>query len=140
MIFPEPAYEMGESIISLRDFNNNSYYATVPVIDLNDNYAIAGKLDVLSGRCTAETLSNTSYCQTFLDEYNITNMTMQQNLSIDFTGDLTIITQNNVATLSKSLMYAVVAPIFSLIITIVFVKELANILGSEIGLKTFVSI
>ena len=117
-----------------------SYYATVPVIDLNDNYAIAGKLDVLSGRCLELNMTNTSACAEFMEQQNITNMTQQQNISLDFSGDLTYLTQSNNYAISKSLLYAVVAPLFSLMITVVFVKELATLLGSEIGLKTFAAV
>jgi hypothetical protein len=60
--------------------------------------------------------------------------------SADFSNDLTMIVQSAKVALSKSLLYAVVAPLFSLIVTIVFVKELASLLGSEIGLRTIASI
>ena len=140
LVFPNPTADLNTSAAALENFTNNSYYATVPVIDLNDNYAIAGKLDILSGRCHELNMSNTSACSEFMEQQNITNMTQQQNLSLDFSGDLIFLTQSNNHALSKSLLYAVIAPLFSLLVTVVFVKELATLLGSEIGLKTFASI
>ncbi|MBU0591055.1 hypothetical protein KKF81_04235 [Candidatus Micrarchaeota archaeon] len=140
LIFPSPVDDVNISTIAMQGFNNNSYYSTVPVIDLNDNYAIAGKLDVLSGRCAATNMSNTSACLDFMEQNNITNMTLYTNLSTDFTGDLTFIAQSNTNTLSKSLLYTVIAPLFSFIITIVFVRELSTLLGGELGLKTFAAI
>ncbi|MFH1685341.1 MAG: hypothetical protein ABH983_03465, partial [Candidatus Micrarchaeota archaeon] len=131
---------------------NNSFYASMPVVDLNDNYAIAGKLDLMSGHCFDVNLSNSSACnQTLIDQgfrvntSNVSNITvwetvMPENLSTDFSGDLTLISQSNSRSIAKSLLYSVVGPIFSLIITVVFVKELASILGSEIGLNTIASI
>jgi len=152
LIFPGPAPELENATASMQAFNNNSYYATLPVVDLNDNYAIAGKLDIMSGRCLEENLSNTSACnQTLIDFGLMTNVsnisnvtvwerTMPENTSLDFSGDLTYITQSNTNALSQSLLYSVIAPIFSLLVTIVFVKELANILGSEIGIKSIAAI
>jgi hypothetical protein len=144
--------DVGNSTALMQNFTNNSYYATMPVIDLNSNYAIAGKMDILSGRCGTQNLSmynlsnitnmtnftqtmNLSTCDQFLLSQNLS-----QNVSTDFSGDLTVLTQSNSIAISKSLLYAVIAPIFSLIITIVFVKELASILGSEIGIRTIASI
>ena len=140
LVFPNPIDDLNISTTAIENFTNNSYYATAPVIDLNDNYAIAGKLDILSGRCLEENMSNTSACSEFMEQHNITNMTEQQNLSLDLSGDLTFIVQSNNHALSKSLLYAVIAPLFSLLITVVFVKELSTLLGSEIGLKTVASI
>jgi hypothetical protein len=140
LVFPIPIEDLNVSAVAVENFTNNSYYATVPVIDLNDNYAIAGKLDVLSGRCLELNMTNTSACAEFMEQQNITNMTQQQNISLDFSGDLTYMTQSNNHAIAKSLLYAVVAPLFSLMITVVFVKELATLLGSEIGLKTFAAV
>jgi len=140
LVFPNPSEDLNASAVAVENFTNNSYYATVPVIDLNDNYAIAGKLDVLSGRCLELNMTNTSACAEFMEQQNITNMTQQQNLSVDFSGDLTFMTQSTNYAISKSLLYAVIAPLFSLMITVVFVKELATLLGSEMGLKTFAAV
>ncbi len=152
LIFPNPVPVVENSTILMQRFTNNSFYATVPIIDLNDNYAIAGKIDIMSGRCLDENFSNSSLCNETLieqglriDTSNISNFTVwetliSENTSIDFSGDLTEISQSNTHALSKSLLYSVIAPLFSLIITVVFVKELASILGSEIGFKTIASI
>ncbi|MFN7991764.1 MAG: hypothetical protein U0R44_06435 [Candidatus Micrarchaeia archaeon] len=157
LVFPNPENDLNNSTAAVVNFTNNSYYATLPIVDLNGDYAIAGKLDILSGRCdpsrfniTNETnVSNTTtLCDDFLQgQYNLTlnnstngTQSVYNNVTIDFSSDITRIAQSNSSTLSKSLLYAVIAPIFSLIITIVFVKELANILGSEIGLRTIASI
>ncbi|MFH1520937.1 MAG: hypothetical protein ABID61_04785 [Candidatus Micrarchaeota archaeon] len=155
MIFPNPSESIEASTFIMQNFTNNSYYSTIPVIDLNDNYILAGKLDVMSGRCSltksvfyingtiqnltmpdGTTNPNATSCDILLyDQQNYT-----QNISVDLAGDLTIITQSNNDSISKSVLYTVLAPLFSLIITIVFVKELAGILGGEINLKAFAAI
>jgi len=129
LVFPDPQADVDAAIVSVQSFNNNSYYAPVPVVDLNDNYALAGKIDVLSGRCSQLNLSNVSQCK---------NLT--QNVTVDFSSDVTVVAQANTNALSKSLLYSVVAPLFSLLVTAVFVKELGSILGSEIGIKTLASV
>ncbi len=178
LIFPDPRADLDNATGLLQNFTNNSYYATTPVVDLNSNYAIAGKLDVLSGRCNLSSynftaiianlsianqtnqtdngtgngtnqtngttnqtsqLVNGSYCYSFMLSQAMANIT-PPNGTVDFSGDLTRIVQADNTAISKSLLYTVVAPLFSLLITVVFVRELANILGSEIGLKTFASI
>jgi hypothetical protein len=152
LIFPDPHSDVTESTILMQNFTNNSFYASVPIVELNDNYAIAGKIDLMSGRCFDANLSNSTMCnQTLIDQgfrvnvSTIENVTvwdtvLPENQSIDFSGDLTQITQSNNNALSKSLLYSVLAPLFSLLITVIFVKELASLLGSEIGLKTMASI
>ncbi len=178
LVFPDPQADIDNATAIMANFTNNSYYATTPIVDLNSNYAIAGKLDVLSGRCdpnaynftsiiaamnqtnltnqtgngtnqtgngtnstansTNTTNSTAQFCYNFLLSQALANIST--NASVDFSGDLTRLTQTNNTALSKSLLYSVIAPIFSLIITVVFVRELANILGSEIGLKTIASV
>ncbi|HID73153.1 TPA: hypothetical protein EYP38_04375, partial [Candidatus Micrarchaeota archaeon] len=54
LIFPDPSADLQNATYDISAFNNNSMYAAVPVVDLNDNYALAGKLDVMSGRCYSE--------------------------------------------------------------------------------------
>ncbi len=175
LVFPDPQADIDNATAIMANFTNNSYYATTPIVDLNSNYAIAGKLDVLSGRCdpnaynftaiiaamnqtnltnqtgngtnqtgngtnnsTNITNSTATFCYNYLLSQALANIST--NASVDFSGDLTRLTQTNNTALSKSLLYSVIAPIFSLIITVVFVRELANILGSEIGLKTIASV
>jgi uncharacterized membrane protein len=148
LVFPNPAPEVANATMMMGNFTNNSFYATPPVLDLNSNYAIAGKLDILAGRCdpdaftitnTTNVSNTTTICDDFLQQQNLTS-NVTQGTSFDFSGDLTLITQKNNNSLAKSVLYSVIAPIFSLIISVVFVKELANILGSEIGIKSFASI
>jgi len=151
LIFPDTQESLNQSTMLMQNFSSNSFYAAVPLVELNDNYAIAGKIDLMSGRCFEENLTNSTMCNETLINYglrkntsNMTNITTWEtvlpNQSIDFTSDLTEIAQSNTNSLSQTLLYAVVAPLFSLLITIVFVKELASFLGSEIGLKTIASI
>jgi len=138
MIFPNPEPDLLNATLALENFTNNSVYATMPVIDLNDNYAIAGKLDLMSGRC-ANNMSNSSLCQNYTSAY-LSGSNSSAVPAPDFTGDLTLITQNNSDSISKVLLYSVVAPLLSLILTIIFVKELGDVLGSEVGFSTFSSI
>jgi hypothetical protein len=138
MIFPNPESDLVNASAQLDNFTNNSIYATMPVVDLNDNYAIAGKLDLMSGRC-ANNLSNSSLCQNYTAAY-LSGSNSSEVPAPDFTGDLTVITQANSDSISKVLLYSVVAPILSLILTIIFVRELGEVLGSEVGLSTFSSI
>lgn len=149
LVFPSPQEQVQNATLAMGNFTTNSFYATAPVIDLNSNYAIAGKLDILSMRCdpheyeliTNETnVSDTeSACDDFLQEQELyTNVT--QNTTFDLSGDLTMVLQGNSDALSRTALYSVIAPLFSLLVTVVFVKELGSILGSEIGLRTFASI
>lgn len=112
MIFPTPYPEVQNATASLATFNNNADYALVPIVDLNGNNAIAQKLDSLAGRTGNETNSTAT---------------------ADLSGELTMIIGSNATAISKALLYSVIAPIFSLIITVVFIKELTNILGGEIA-------
>jgi len=59
---------------------------------------------------------------------------------LDFTSDLTVISKANSDAISKTLLYSAIAPLFSLLITAVFVKELGALLGGEFGLKTLAAI
>ncbi len=146
LVFPAPDAEIANSTLTVAAFNNNSFYAAVPVVDLNSNYALAGRLDVMSGRCaipppvnvtgngtniTTITNATASACA------NFTNMT---GASADFSGDITVATGATTNALAKSLLYTVVAPLFSLIVTAAFIRELGSLLGSEIGLRTVASI
>ncbi|MEW6035740.1 MAG: hypothetical protein AB1529_03950 [Candidatus Micrarchaeota archaeon] len=148
LVFPNPQPDVERAALTMGNFTNNTFYATAPLIDLNDNYAIAAKLDILSMRCNPHAFNitnvtnvtnTTTACDDFLQAQNMTS-NVTQNMTFDFTGDITVAVQSNSNAISKTSLYAVVAPIFSLVISIVFVKELANILGSEIGLRTIASI
>ncbi len=97
LIFPVPM--LNDSISNLTNITNSSLYRTMPVLDMNDNYAIAGKLD---------------------------NMTTG-----DFTGDLTLAIQQVTSSVSALSMFVLIAPLFSLVITVIFIKEVTDIFGGE---------
>ena len=132
LIFPDPTPTVTIATNSLVAFNNNNYYATIPVVDLNNNYAIAGKLDVMGGRCNGN-ISNASLCQ------NLT-LSLPANSTADFSGDLTLLSQQTGHSVSSVILYAVIAPLFSLLVTIVFVKELTSLLGGELSLSAISNI
>jgi len=97
LIFPVPV--LNDTVTNLTNLTNKSLYTTMPILDMNDNYAIAGKLD---------------------------NMTAG-----DFTGDLTLATQQISKSISALSMFVLIAPLFSLIITVIFIKEVTDIFGGE---------
>ncbi|MFP3949612.1 MAG: hypothetical protein ACLFUZ_00760 [Candidatus Micrarchaeia archaeon] len=101
MVFPQP--DLNETEVSLAQMNNNTNYTTTPILDLNDNYAIAGKMD------------------------NMTNVTAGN----DFTGDLTTSVQHLTYATSSLAIFIVLAPLFSFIITLIFIKEVTDIFGGE---------
>ncbi len=129
MIFPDPQMDISAAAANVSEFNNKSFYSTIPIVDLNDNYALAGKLDVMSGRCFD---SNSSLCMN-----ETAGLTRDD---VDFVGDISLIAQKNSMAISKVLLYLILAPLFSLLITIIFVKEMTRILGGDIGVNTFKSI
>jgi len=146
LIFPDPVGDVQNTTAAVESFTNNTYYAAMPVIDLNGNNAIAAKLDLMSGRCNVSmanltnmtNMSNLTPCQQMVSQFQ--NLSQSSNMSVDFSGDLTLVSEAGRNALSKTLLYAVVAPILSIIITIVFVRELASLLGSEVGFRTIASI
>ncbi|MBS3068499.1 hypothetical protein J4450_07360 [Candidatus Micrarchaeota archaeon] len=119
LMFPSPGGNINNAINITKNFTNNTAYATVPIVDLNDNNAIAERIDFMSGRIALNTSENATV-----------------NATADFSGDLTIVIQANSQAVADNYNYSVVAPIFSLILTIVFIKELGNILGGEIGIAS----
>jgi hypothetical protein len=120
-IFPNPQTDVVAATGQLANFTNRSDYATVPVLDLNSNLAVAQKIDSMSG---VAYIINTS-------EDNSTNTTIKVSTGVDFTSDITKIIQQNSIVISKMLMFSVIAPLFSLAISMLFIKELGNILGGE---------
>lgn len=100
-IFPSPVGIVGSAASNMSLVTNSSEYATIPIIDLNDNYALAEKLDNMSQG--------------------------------SFVSDLTLIQQTNSKAISDVSLYAVFAPLFSLFLTIIFVKGLGDILGGELS-------
>ncbi len=143
LVFPDPSPSVANSTQIASDFTNNSLYATVPVIDLNGNYAIGGKLDLMSGRCPAYeyagNLTNASAYNSSSLCYNYTAGMAAAGNRPDFTGDLTVLTQSNSDSMAKVLLYSVLAPLMSLAVTFVFVYEVGKMLGSEIGLSSVIS-
>lgn len=100
-LFPAPLAEVESATSNISIVTNNSFYATVPVIDLNDNLVIAEKLDNMS--------------------------------SGEFVNELTMIEQTNSRAISNITLYSVFAPLFSFFLTLIFIKELGNILGGEMS-------
>jgi hypothetical protein len=88
----------------------------MPILDLNGNNAIAAKMDNMSASWR---VNNTNY-----------------TYAADFSGDITLIAQSNANAIAKILLYSVIAPIFAIIITMVFIKEMTSVLGGEIQFKT----
>ncbi len=132
LIFPNPQEDVANATLVMQNFTNNSAYATVPIVDLNDNYAIGGKIDLISGRCSGK-LANDSACS------NITGF-LANSSAPDFSGDLTMISQSNSNAIAKVSLYSAIAPLLSLIVTLVFVYEVGKLLGSEIGLSMYQAI
>ncbi len=97
LIFPAP--QLNTTIMNITNMTNSSLYATPLVLDLNNNYAIAGRFD---------------------------NMTTG-----DFTGDLTLAAQEISSAIASLSIFVLLAPLFSLIITIIFIKEVTDIFGGE---------
>lgn len=126
LVFPSPQLDTALNVT--RNFTMNPRYATVPIIDLNDNNAIAERIDVMSGRI-ALNASNLSG--------NISgNITSIGTAAVS--SDLTLVVQANSRAIADTYNYSVIAPLFSLLITIVFIKELGNILGGEIGISSII--
>lgn len=113
LLFPVPDAELASAVEELKGFNENPFYATPPILDLNDNLAIAEKLDAMRMHT------------------NVSNTTV--NATNDLTGDLTILAQANAHALGKLWVYLMVAPLLSLVFIIVLVKELTFALSAEIG-------
>lgn len=121
-IFPSPTEDIQNATANISDMNNKTYYSAVPLIELESSNALAAKLDVMSGRCFE---SNSTQC-----------LEATENLSrsdVDFVGDLGFVFQQITAVTGRVLVYLVVAPLLSLIITIIFVKEITKIFGGEIA-------
>jgi hypothetical protein len=107
MVFPQP--ELNETENFLHSINNNTNYSTMPILDLNDNYAIAAKLDSM----------------------NNMSVNLTGNGSTDFTGVMTESAQRLTTATSSLLVFVLLAPLFSFIVTLVFIKEVTDIFGGE---------
>ena len=101
MVFPEP--DLNETQLYFQNLTNNTNYVTTPILDLNDNYAIAGKLD------------------------NMTNV----SAGVDFTGETTKSVQYLTSATASLVIFVILAPIFSFIVTLIFIKEVTDIFGGE---------
>jgi hypothetical protein len=124
LAFPIPSIDA--EVTQLKQFNSNPFYSTVPIINVG-NKAIAEKMDNMSSKSIATVFTTI--------ENNSINVTTNRTYTADLNGDLTMITQSNANAISKVLLYAVIAPLVSLIITFVFIKELSSVLGGEFQFK-----
>lgn len=123
LMFSSPELEVSNAAQKISVITKSPEYAPSPIIDLNNNNAVAQKLDFLSGR---EMLpQNNSVNST-------SNVTLPPKVTTDLTNDLTVMIQSTSNAISKLLLYAVLAPVFSLIISIIFIKEFGNILSGEL--------
>lgn len=104
LMLPLPLNEIETSKNLTANFLSNSAYQTIPIIDLNDNNAIAKK---------------------------IYNMSFDSNT--DFTGDLGLIIQQTTQTAGVLVFYSLVVPFFVLLIALVLIKELSHSFGGEIA-------
>lgn len=109
MVFPEPDFNETEAFLS--SVNNNTAYSVMPILDLNDQNATAMKLDNMSSLIPASG--------------NETATTS------DFTGALTESVQRVTSLTAYLIVFIVVAPVFSAIITLIFIKEVTDIFGGE---------
>lgn len=128
--FENPIENVVNATNTTENFNTNIYYSPTPVIDLNDNYAVAARIDVMSGRCFNQ--SNTSLC----NNETLTATNISSTNAPDFSADTTILLQKNSDVVSKAFIYGVISPVFALLISIFFVLEIGGILGSELITST----
>lgn len=105
--FAPPTDAINDTNTRLNEFINNIDYVTIPIIDLNTNAAISQKID---------------------------NLSLYNETSPGFIGDVNVIVSSLSYLAGQVLSYVIFIPLFSIIITVVFVKELTAIVGSEIGI------
>jgi hypothetical protein len=106
LVFPQPVFN--ESQAFLEGVNSNPAYSKIPILDLNNNSAVATKFDNMTSLT------------------NVTNTT-----TADFTGDLTESVQHISSVNSSLIIFVFLAPVFSLLITLIFIKEVTDIFGGE---------
>lgn len=104
MMFQIPSQTISEADALGGAFLANSTYQTIPIIDLNNNNAIAEKI------------------------YN-----MSFTSGRDFTGDLGLIVQGATEAAADLFFYSTVVPLLALIATIVLIKELSQSFAGEIA-------
>lgn len=66
-----------------------------------------------------------------LNDNNVIKERMDNMTTGDFTGDLTLATQQISASIASLSMFVMLAPLFSLLITVIFIKEVTDIFGGE---------
>ena len=123
LMFSSPEIEISAAVEKISVITKSPEYAPSPIIDLNNNNAVAEKLDFLAGR--------ESLFQNNSTNNNSSNITIVPKVTTDLTNDLTVMIQSTNAAISKVLLYSVLAPIFSLVVSIIFIKEFGNILSGE---------
>lgn len=127
LMFPAPLGELQAANNSTSSFLSNPNYQTIPIIDLNDNGAIADKLYNMSFKGNWTTSLNVTTNSTG----NLTNSTVA--FSNDFPGDLTLISQQTTSASASLLFYSLIVPLFALIATTVLIKELSLSFAGEIA-------
>ncbi len=118
LMFPLPLEEISMARDSTAEFLSNENYQTIPIIDLNDNNAIAEKI------------YNMSFAP---DQSNQSNASQQNSNSNDFTGDLTLIIQQTTGAAAGLFFYSAIVPLFALLATMVLIKELTQSFAGEIA-------
>ncbi|MFA5077815.1 MAG: hypothetical protein WC488_05315, partial [Candidatus Micrarchaeia archaeon] len=103
MAFQPPLPQLSQANSTISGFLSNPAYKTVPIIDLNNNNAIGAKL------------------------YN-----MSFGAGPDFTGDLTLLSQEVTDASASLFFYSVIVPVLAFLATLVLVKELSSSFGGEI--------
>lgn len=111
MMFQLPLGALSEAKSLTGAFLSNSAYQTIPIVDLNGNNAIAGKI----------------YNMSFAGAPNATAS------GPDFTGDLTLLVQKTTNAAALLFFQSFAAPLLALIATGVLVKELSHSLAGEIA-------
>ncbi len=109
--FDSPQKDVSELNEALANFTSNSNYATIPLIDLNSNNAVAQRLDYIS--------------------YNFDN-------GVDFIGGLTILCSELAHIISLLISYVFLAPLFSLLLTVVFIKETYDLFSGDFSVNQWI--
>ncbi len=121
LIFPLPLNTTNATISFVANYTNNTAYAPVPIIDLNSNYALAQKIDIMTGRCLGRDVN--SSCPAA--EGNFSD-------SVDFISDTTMVVQRLEEANAKLFLFVVLAHLTSLVISIIFIWEVSKLLGGEL--------
>lgn len=104
LMFQPPFQALKEAKTLTEGFLTNSSYQTIPIIDLNNNNAIAEKI------------------------YNMSFMGGN-----DFVGDITLIIQQITHATALLFFYSIIVPLFALIAITVLIKELSITFAGEIA-------